>query len=93
MIISIAPVFSAIKAAQDKGAGSATCNLFDAVLLRHLSHLLSPTCRLGVAGVDTHKALLPGNCLCCSAMIYVNVKSVLSSSGRPLAWLSPAWQD
>ncbi|MDR6583161.1 MULTISPECIES: hypothetical protein [Herbaspirillum] len=52
MVICIAPVFSAIKAAQDKGAGSAAYNLFDAALLRHLSHALSPTCRRDVAGVD-----------------------------------------
>lgn len=85
MVISIAPVFSAIKAAQDKGRGGTTCNLFDAVLLRHLSHALSPTCRRDVAGVDTCVRCCRAIVLCCSAMIYVNVKSVLSSSGRSLA--------
>ncbi len=47
-LIGIAPVFSAIKAEQDKGGDRTGGNLFADHSLRHLSHPLSP----GVASVS-----------------------------------------
>ena len=76
-----AHVFSAIRAGLYKRAIIAAAIYLRALQLRHLSQ----ECRRTVARGDTcsccsRAIMLPAGC--CSAMIYVNVKYVLSSCGR-----------